>query len=190
MRFAIAVASTLTLLLAAPAAAQYSSAGVTSGEPGLYLDQASFAGWIGAELGDGDGFYLRADGAVPIWEPIEGLQLKGVVNVGFTHFGEEVYGVDVSTNIFKVLASARAQYALLDELDLFVDLGLGFYLHGTSVDGGGSDSGGGGTMRIATGAFYEVAPQMKVGAELGFNPYFGDVDTTEFLIGAGFEYSL
>lgn len=205
MRFTIAVATALTLLIAAPAAAATratptrASAAVSSlSEPGFYIDQASISGWIGGEFGDLDGVYLRADGAVPIWEPVENLRLLGVASLGFTHLGADIPYGDISWNMIRVVASARGQWTFNEQWDVFADLGLGFYFGGwkSEVDMPilgtvkADDTAGGGTMRFAAGGHFAINEQMKVAAEMGFNPYFGDADTTNFFIGAGFEYSL
>lgn len=203
MRFAIAVATTLTLLFAAPAsaaprsaAASRAPAGSSLSEPGFYIDQASIAGFIGGEFGDLDGVYLRADGAVPIWQPVPQLTLLGVASLGYTHLGESSSYYELSWNIVRVVASARGQWAFNEQWDVFADLGLGFYFGGwkseTDVPLFGTveadDTTGGGTMRIAAGGHFAINEQMKVGAEMGWNPYFGDADTTTFFLGVGFEY--
>jgi hypothetical protein len=191
MRFAIAVATTLTLLFAAPA-----RAATTNTEPGFYIDQIAVSGWIGGEFGDLDGIYLRADGAVPIWNPLPQLQLLGVASLGFTHLGDSNSYWEISWNMVRVLASARGQWTFNEQWDVFADLGFGFYFGGwkSEVDTGlgtyeADDTTGGGTMRIAAGGHFAINEQMKVGAEMGWNPYWGDADTTNFFMGAGFEYA-
>jgi hypothetical protein len=44
------------------------------------------------------------------------------------------------------------------------------------------------TMRFAPGVFYQLSPQLRLGAEFGVNPFFGDVDQTYFNISGMLSY--
>jgi hypothetical protein len=216
MRFVLAVATSLTLLSALPAAAAPAKAAAkkttqpaeepapaSNGGGGFDLSTASVGGYLGGEFGDADGWYLRFDGSMPIMPLTPDINLRGVGVVGFTRFAEDIPYGEASTNVFKVLGAGRAQMTVAPQFEAYADLGIGFYFYsskydasytdpvsGLTVSMSGDDSGGGLTMRVAAGGLYEINPKTKIGAELGFNPYFGDVDTTEFFIGVGFEYKL
>jgi hypothetical protein len=192
---------------AAPAAEPVAPAGtsgtVYAAESGLDLQNASVAGFVGGEFGDLDGFYLRADGSIPIMPLSPSIDLIGVASLGFTHLGTSVAGLDVSWNMVRLLGIGRAQMALSPEIDGFADVGLGFYYGRSAIDYPAFDpitftwttatakgSSGGLTMRLAVGGFYHLNPQTDIGAEVGLNPYFGDAETTNFFLGAGVKYKL
>jgi hypothetical protein len=228
MRLIAAAATTLALLFSMPAAAAKaqakaapakavelepvapaaSSGTVYAAESGFNLQNASVAGFVGGEFGDLDGFYLRADGSIPLMPLSPTIDLIGVAQLSFTHLGADIPYGSVGWNMAKVTAVARAQMALTPELDGFADAGLGFYyggwktefrtvvgydpitfqpIYGTMT---ASDTTGGIQMRLAVGGFYHLNPQTDLSAELGLNPYFGDAETTNFFIGAGVKLKL
>jgi hypothetical protein len=211
MRLIAAVAATLTLLLAPPASAapakkaapaKAAPAAAPTAAPaaggGLDLSKASVSAYLGGEFGDLDGFYLRADGSLPIMPLTPKVDLLGVVSLGFTHLGADIPYGDISWNMLRVTAAARAQMAVAPQIEVFADAGLGFYFGGWSSEADlplygtveADDTTGGVTMRFAAGGLYQLNEQMKLAAELGLNPYFGDADTTNFFIGVGVEYKL
>lgn len=230
MRLIAAAATTLALLFSMPAAAAKapakaaptkaaparaleaepvapapaaSSGTVYAAESGFNLQNASVSGFVGGEFGDLDGFYLRGDGTIPLMPLTPTIDLIGVAQLSFTHLGASAGGLDVSWNMVKVTAAARAQMALSPELDGFADVGLGFYYGRSAVDYPWFDpvtwtwttatakgSSGGMQMRLAAGGFYHMNPQTDLGAEIGLNPYFGDAETTNFFLGVGLKYKL
>jgi hypothetical protein len=209
MRLFAAFATSLALLTSLPAAAAPAkTAPATRAAPasgaGFELKDVSVSGWIGGEFGNLDGVYLRADASVPVMALTDKVKLLGVASLGFTHLGMDVPYGSISWNMVKLLASGRVQMNVAPKLDVFADGGLGFYVGGWSSEVNtpaippfipamtvkADDTTGGFTMRFAAGGFYEVAPKLQVGAELGFNPYFGDADTTNFFIGVGAAYKL
>lgn len=216
MRLLAAAVTTLSLLVAFPAAAakapRKAKAAPTKAElpaevapapepETTYALQGGFApsvsGWVGGEFGELSGFYLRADGSLPLIPIVPGLDLIAVGQVGFTHLGKDVFGGSVSWNMAKVTAAGRVQLAFTPELRGYADLGLGFWygrgtselpsLLGTTTR---SDNHGGFQMRVGAGGTYRLQEGLDVGAELGLNPYLGDAKTTDFFIGVGAQYRL
>src|SRR5512140_896143 len=98
MRFVSAVATSLTLLFALPAAAA-PARGAVRAAPARAAAPAPASGaafdmkdlqlsaFVGGEFGDLDGFYLRADGSLPIMDLAPNIKLLGVASLGFTHLG-------------------------------------------------------------------------------------------------------
>jgi hypothetical protein len=156
----------------------------------------SVGGLVGLEFANGEtGFSLRADGEWPFSMLTPKLVLSGVGSLGWTNFGESAGGVDVSTNIFKLVPAARLTFPVAPQLDVYGDAGLGLYLARSSIDFPGSipdssDSGFGVTLRFAAGGFYEAAPRLRIGAELGVNPFFGDLSDTLISLMVGVMYRL
>jgi hypothetical protein len=181
----------------APAAAPAASGG------GLALKDLEVAAWLGGEFGDLDGVYLRADAAMPLMKLAPKIDLLGVASLGFTHLGDSNSYFKVSWNMIRAFVAARGRMELTPQLDCFADAGLGFYFGGWKSEVEGivgydpitfspiygtqkfDDTAGGATMRFAVGGNYKIDQKLAVGAELGFNPYFGDADTTNFFIGVG-----
>jgi hypothetical protein len=212
MRFISAVATSLTLLFALPAAAAPARGAVKTtpraADPApasgaaFNMKDLEVSAFVGGEFGDLDGFYLRADGALPIMDLAPNIKLLGVASLGFTHLGASPGGFDVSWNMVRVLGSGRVQMNLAPKLDGWADLGIGFYYGSGKVEAQtivgfdsfgfpiygtvtGKSSSGGFTMRFAVGGTYEIDPRYSLCAELGLNPYFGDAETTNFFIGVG-----
>ncbi len=158
----------------------------------------SVGGFVGFELGDADGFALRVDGEMPFQMLAPKVALSFVGSLGYTRFSQDVPFGDSSTNIVKLVPAARFTIPLAPELDVYGDGGLGLYYFSSSIDQNlpfvgrqeFSDSGIGFMLRLAAGGFYKVNPKLKIGAELGLLPYFGDVDTTEFTIMGGVMFAL
>ncbi len=153
---------------------------------------------IGMESGDGDtGLALRGDAVLDSKWIAPNVLLSGVLSLGFTRFSngwsDPNYKFDVSDNIFKVIPAVRFTFDIAPQFGLYADAGIGFYFAsieskltdrywGTYVST--SDSAFGVMMRFAGGAFVKVSDGFRLGAEMGFNPYFGDFhDTTFSLMG-------
>jgi hypothetical protein len=159
---------------------------------------------LGMEDFSGDtGLALRADGIWGVKYLAPKVSLSGVVSLGFTHYGTSSgsidytgYGttMDSSLNMFKIIPAARFTFDIAPQFDLYADAGLGFYYARASVkqsniapgfatqvyESTGSDTGV--LMRFAGGATYAISPTFRLGAEIGLNPYFGDVDQTSFTL--------
>jgi hypothetical protein len=155
----------------------------------------SVGGLVGLEFANGEtGFSLRADGEWPFRMLSDTLTLSGVGSLGWTNFGDEEGGFEISTNVFKLVPAARFTFAVAPQFSVYGDAGLGLYLARSSLDvpgaGDVSDSGFGVTMRIAGGGFYQAAPRLRIGAELGVNPFFGDLSDTLISIMVGVMYQL
>jgi len=196
----VTTAAAALLLFAMPAAAAPRAAAKTAPKAAAPATSASFdmkdlevAAWIGGEFGDLDGVYLRADAALPFMNLAPNIRLLGVASLGFTHLGADIAFGSISWNIGRAFVAGRGQMELMPKLQAFADIGLGFYFGGWSSEADipfvgtikASDTTGGVTMRFAVGGNYQVDPRFSIAAELGFNPYFGDADTTNFFIGVG-----
>jgi hypothetical protein len=144
---------------------------------------------IGLEFADGDaGLALRGDASVPLSRMSPTVSLDGVLSVGLSWFDDEDrrFDVDVSTTIFKVIPALRLTAPLSPTVGLYGDVGMGFYYGSTDFDDGDGffgdadvdDSGFGIGMRFAGGLFADVSPSVRLGTEIGVNPYFGEYDET------------
>jgi hypothetical protein len=219
MRRIASLAAALALFTAFPATAavrKTTAAPVTRAAPApapaaapasggsFQLKDISVAGYIGGEFGDLDGLYLRADASAPIMAMTPKIDLLGVLSLGYNHFGGDFGPATWSWNMVKLVASARAQMELAPKIEGYADAGLGFYFGWSKVETTfpglpplipsttmtATGSSGGITMRFAVGSSYELNPQLKLGAELGFAPYFGDAETTNVFVGVGATYKL
>jgi opacity protein-like surface antigen len=200
IRTPLAVA--LAALLAAPLGAHAAPAKkptTTRAQAGAPAQNLSAGGFVGFELGDADGFALRFDGEMPFQKLSPQVALSFVGSLGYSRFSEEVGFIDASTNLFKIIPAARFTLPLNPQLDVYGDAGLGLYYFSSSFEAtvpgfgtvdAGDDSGFGFMLRLGAGGFYKVNPQLKIGAELGLSPYFGDVDTTNFTIMGGVMFAL
>ncbi len=183
--------------LAVPLAASAQSRGYRS-SPSAGLGAGVL---LGMESGDGvTGLALRGDGVWDVKPLAPKVLLSGVLSVGFTHFSDAYWnGPDQqwawSDNIFKIVPAARFTFDVAPQLGLYADAGLGLYIASTSTTlrnyyagystvQSSSDSTAGVAMRFAGGTFFNVSSGVRLGAELGLNPYFGDYhDTTFSLMG-------
>lgn len=176
----------LAIGLASPALAQ-----TARRAPPPSSSQASRIGpLIGLEFADGDaGLALRGDVSMPLSRVSPTVSLDGVLSVGLSWFSDDDNGrfndVDVSTTIFKIIPALRLTAPLSPTVGLYGDVGLGFYYGSTEVDFDGvgfdddaEDSGFGVGMRFAGGLFADVSPAVRLGGEVGVNPYFGEFDET------------
>lgn len=144
---------------------------------------------VGLEFADGDaGLALRGDASMPLSRVSPSVSLDGVLSVGLSWFSDDngrFDDVDVSTTIFKMIPALRLTAPLSPTVGLYGDVGLGFYYGSTEVDFDGvgfgddaEDSGFGVGMRFAGGLFADVSPAVRLGGEVGVNPYFGEFDET------------
>lgn len=192
-RFAVTLAALALSLAASPALAQ--------GRPSFFGTAL-----LGFEDGEGDaGVSLRFDGELVQRPLAPGVGFSIVGSIGFTRFSEDYtsydpyydveLGAEWAANVFKIVPAARLTFGRSANLHPYVDAGLGLYyasvsatqtaVVGTStypyyriVEAEGSDSETSLMMRFAAGLTFDVSPTFALGGELGFNPYFGDVDDT------------
>jgi opacity protein-like surface antigen len=186
---AVALAALLAPLAAS---AQTRGARATSTAPASAF---SLGGWIGPELGDADGFQLRADGELPFQQiaPRVGLSLVG--SIGYTFAGYDTFGQDVSVDRLKIVPTARFTFPLNPKVSFFGDAGLGLHYTSVSVEGFGgdaSDSDVGFLLRFGAGAFFPIQPNIKLGAQLVLDRMFGDdfYDDSSFSILGGAMFTL
>jgi hypothetical protein len=188
--FAVAAALAFALALAAPATASAQAKKAAAAPAGSAITWGFLAG-----IEDGDlptGLSLRVDGILPFRALSPKVKLSWVGSLGFANFSESTNTVlgefDASANILKLVPAARFTFPVTPKFDLYGDAGLGLYLAFLSASG---PDGLGGTiedsstefgflMRFAVGGMFAVSPTVRIGAELGLNPYFGDVDDTTF----------
>ena len=184
-------AAALAAVVALPSLAHAQQA--RSARPGA--PALSVGGGVGLELGLGDttGFGLRVDGVYPLQNLTPQITLGLAGQLGYTYFSDDqdAFGssVEASTHLFKAVPALRAGFQATPLLSLYGDAGLGLYFGRTSVEvenAAGrfedSDSEIGLMIRVAAGGLYAVSPRLDVGAEIGLNPYFGDVDDTSFTL--------
>jgi hypothetical protein len=155
-------------------------------------------GLLGFEFGDGDtGLALRVDGEMPVATLAPNLVLNGVVSLGFSRFADETRDFRFTTNIVKVVPALRfVLKEIAPQFGLYGDAGLGLYYVNTNFRERpvnvfrSDDSGVGIVMRFAGGTFYDVNDRLRIAAELGVNPYFGDFDQTTVTLLAALTYRL
>ncbi|WP_242357116.1 outer membrane beta-barrel protein [Anaeromyxobacter sp. SG64] len=176
-----AVAGLALALLAARAEAREVAPRPAVGAPST--EQAlSAGGLVGFEFASGTtGFGLRLDGELPVQALGPRMNLSALGSLGFTRFSDStstgVGDYSQATNIFKLVPAARFTLPLAPAVAVYGDAGLGLYWARSTIDtpfGSSSDSAVGVTMRLAAGALYHVNDKLRVGVELGWNPYFGD----------------
>jgi hypothetical protein len=155
-------------------------------------------GLAGFELTDGEtGLGLRVDGELPIQVLGPRIDLSAVGSLGYTRFSDSAStgtgDYSQSTNILKLVPAARFSMPLAPRLGVHGDAGLGLYWARTSVEtplGGASADGVGVTMRFAAGSGYDVTEELRLGAELAWNPYLGDLSSNTFSVLASLMYRL
>lgn len=187
LRLAIAAA---LLVLSGPALAQSRAAprsGLTSA--GVLVGFEDFGGDTGLAL-RGDVLLLPTRIA-----PRASVGL--VLSLGYSHFGESYYQAwdgtdwDWSTNILKFTPAARFGFDVAPRFGLYADAGLGLHYAAWSwewhdrfsparADASASDIGL--HMRFAGGAQFQISPGFDLGAEIGLNPYFGDLDENSLTV--------
>lgn len=187
-RFAtLALAALLALPGVASAQSRYST------QPSMRL-----GGLIGFDSGDLDGLALRLDGEMDLQRISPNVMLVGVGSVGWSHLSDDLgYGYDVTNDVFTIMPAARLAVALAPQVGVYGDLGLGLYHASLEVDVPDpftglrrtvDDSATGLAMRIGAGAYFNIAPKVRLVGEIALHPYFGDYDddTFTFMVGATF----
>ena len=184
----ISLAAALALALPVVASAQSRSSAGSGLGAGLL---------VGMESNNGEtGLALRADGVLDSKWIAPKVLLSGVLSVGFMHWGDSrsdpFYTYDSSENVFKVIPAIRFTFDVAPQFGLYTDAGLGFYYASANVTtkdrtfGGvvqdATNSGLGVAMRFAGGAFFKISEGFRLGAEVGLNPYFGEISDTTFTL--------
>jgi opacity protein-like surface antigen len=140
-------------------------------------------GFLGYETDSVSGLALRLDGELPFKALSPAIKMSWVGSIGYSHLTETVGFADVTTNMIKIVPSARFTLPLNPQFDLFGDVGLGIAYVGATIDvhppfglpsSSFSDSTFNIMMRFGAGAWFHVNPQLKVGAMLEIDPIFGD----------------
>ena len=168
----IALISIACFLPANPAAA----AGRKSGGADLEVGALIGAG-IPTLRGGYTMFRLRADGSMGLMNIAEKLKLHGVVSLGVGTGGTQttLFSVTTKTTILnlELVPAARVNFALLKQLDLHADVGLGLGLWNTHEKTSSSSfiqkndfTDAAISMRIRVGAGWAVNDELKVRAEL------------------------
>ncbi|HSN92555.1 MAG TPA: outer membrane beta-barrel protein [Anaeromyxobacteraceae bacterium] len=182
-----AAMAALVFLLAAPATAS-AEATATTVAPAAPVTPWGVA--AGMEDGAGDtGLALRLDGTFSSMPLSPRIRLSWIGSLGFTRFSDSYTDpffaetVETSANVLKIVPAARFSIPLSPAFELYGDAGLGLFIDfwsysETGIGGTFEDSGTeiGLMMRFAVGGTFAVSPGFRLGAELGLNPYFGDVD--------------
>jgi hypothetical protein len=170
------------------------SASAQDGTRGTYAtDDVTRVGLLGAlEFEDDTGFGLRGDiEAMPVARVGNGT-LKLLGSVSWTNFGEDEGGIDVSTNVFRFIPGVRLVFPLENAVGIYGDAGLGVYHARASIEGLGLDESDTETSllaRFAAGGYYAFSPTMRLVAEVGVIPHFGDFDITPFTVSAGVSFA-
>jgi opacity protein-like surface antigen len=140
-------------------------------------------GFLGYETDSVSGLALRLDGELPFRQLSPAIKMSWVGSIGYSHLTETIGFADVTTNMIKIVPSARFTLPLNPQFDLFGDVGLGIAYVGATVDihppfglpsSSFSDSTFNIMMRFGAGAWFHVNPQLKVGAMLEIDPIFGN----------------
>jgi hypothetical protein len=170
------------------------TSGARAVDPSLRL-----GGLLGLEFGAGDtGLALRVDGEMPIQAVGSGATLSGVLSLGYSRLEDEGRNFDWTTNVVKVVPALRLTFGeLAPQFGLYGDAGLGFFYQSTNWRDRRSgapdqdDSGVGLALRFAGGALFDVSDRLRLGGELGVNPYFGgDLGETTVTLLAALTYRL
>lgn len=150
----------------------------------------------GFEFEDETGFGLRGDlEFMPLAKVGEGT-LKLLGSASWTYFSEDEFGIDTTANVFRFIPGVRLDFPLQDRLGVYGDAGLGLYHARVSVEGdfgfGTIDEDDSETsllFRFAGGGYYEVNDSLRVVAELGVLPHFGDFDITPVTLFGGVSFA-
>jgi opacity protein-like surface antigen len=163
-----------------PAAASSAKTSATAGSP---MEGLEVGGFIGYETDDVSGLSLRLDAEVPFRELSPQVKMSLVGSFGYSYLTDEPgFGVKVTAHVLKLVPAARFTMPLNEQFSVFGDAGLGLayvrgkidYPNGFFVPADQTDSTINIMMRLGVGAWYQVNPQLKLGAILEIDPVFGD----------------
>ena len=172
------LALALSLPVAAQAQTRTSTAHHADGQDGA-LRLGLF---VGPEFASGEtGVAVRGDLSTVLTQLAPNVRLDGVLSLGYTHFSLGASDFDATVNLVRLVPTARFVFPVASKVALYGDAGMGLYFGSASygsVFNRASSNLFGLNMRFAGGAMFDVAPNVRLGAELGVNPYFGDFDQT------------
>jgi opacity protein-like surface antigen len=161
-----------------------SSSTQTSATAGTALEGLSVGGFVGYETDDLSGISLRLDGELPFRQLSPQINLSLVGSLGYSHLTWEPFSYwKLTANTFKLVPAARFTMPLNEQFSVFGDAGLGLaYISMTAKYDGYLGYGGGSysdssvniMMRLGVGAWYQMNPQLRLGALLEYDPVFGD----------------
>lgn len=172
--------------LAAPAGSKAASKpasrpAASTAPTGAGLQGLQVGGWLGYETDDVGGLALRADAELPFRDLTPQLKLSFVGSLGYSRLGWDIPFGDFTANVFKLVPAARFTMPLNPQFEVFGDVGLGLAYVSVSIEQNflgerfkADDSTVNIMMRFGVGAFYRVNEQLKVGAMIELDPYFGD----------------
>lgn len=172
--------------LAAPAGSKPASKPARPAEsaaPAGGLQGLQVGGWLGYETDEVGGLALRADAEMPFRDLSPQIKLSFVGSVGYSRLSWDIPFGDFTANVFKLVPAARFTLPLNPQFEVFGDVGLGLAYVSVNIEQNvpglgrtfeASDSTVNIMMRFGAGAFYRVNEQLKVGAMLELDPYFGD----------------
>lgn len=164
------------------AASSSASPGAASSTSGTALQGLEVGGFIGYETADLSGLSLRLDGELPFRQLSPQVKMSFVGSLGYSHLTwDPMPGWKLTTNAIKLVPAARFTLPLNEQFSVFGDAGLGLVYVSAKAEYsyfGYSNSYTGSTtnlmMRLGVGAWYQVNPQLKLGAMLELDPVFGD----------------
>jgi hypothetical protein len=144
------------------------------------------------------GFSVRGDAELPFAVIASNVLLSGVGSLGLTRFSKDGNGPieGASQIILKLVPAARLTYLVAPQIGVYGDAGLGVYYGRTSYDAASgvpefaSDGGFGLTFRFAGGGFYELSDQLRLGAEIGVNPFLWQYEDPTLSVMVGAMYRL
>lgn len=164
-----------------------SSSSGSSASSGGGLGGLELGGFIGYETADLSGLSLRLDGELPFRQLSPQVKLSLVGSIGYSHLTwDPIPGWKLTTNAVKLVPAARFTLPLNEQFSLFGDAGLGLiYVSGKAEysyydpffgtrSGSYTGTSTNLMMRLGIGAWYQVNPQLKLGALIELDPVFGD----------------
>lgn len=172
--------------------------------PGSRLSELRVGGFAGYETDDLSGVAIRADAELPVRDLTPEVRLSGVGSFGYSRLTEGVRFGDLTSDVLKLVPSARLSVAVAPKVSLFGDLGLGLafvsartetnvpFFGRSSVSASSANL----MLRLGAGAWYHVSAQVDVGAMLELDPILGDYafsgfrSQTTFLVLGGLTYRL
>lgn len=146
------------------------------------LQGLQVGGFVGYETDDASGLGLRLDGEIPFRDLSPQVKLSFVGSLGYSRLGWDFPFTDVTVNVVKIVPAARFTLPLNPQFEVFGDAGLGLAYVSVNVEqnipGFGNYSVSDSTinlmMRLGAGAWFKANEQLKVGAMLELDPFFGD----------------
>jgi opacity protein-like surface antigen len=139
----------------------------------------------GVEFEDDNGYGLRGDLELLPLMQIGNGNLKLLGSLGWTRYSQDAVFGDITTNVYRFIPGVRLTFPMADTVGIYGDGGVGVYHARFDQDDvvvpgvgtiGGDDDETSLLLRFAGGAYYDVSPNLRVLAEVGYLPHFGDLD--------------